>query len=153
MKKKVFVFLVVLFLVLSTACNSKANAADTTATTSSPAAVVTNFYSEYLSYFEDPETNAFRSPLASRIYANRNYFTQESIDKIDGIMASFSGGGAYDPILCAQNIPEYITFDTPYVSAGRVMFMIGDNFEDHHFSVHLTKESDGWKIDAINCDF
>jgi hypothetical protein len=68
-------------------------------------------------------------------------------------VASFSEGGAYDPILCAQNIPDYITFDKPYIRAGYATFMIETSFEDHSFFVHLEKESDGWKTSTINCDF
>ncbi len=153
MKKKVYLFLGITIFLLCTACSTQSRTMDAASTINSPDAVAENFYSEYLSYFEDPETGDFRDPLSDRIYANRSYFTQELIDEIDGIVASFSTGGAYDPVLCAQNIPDYITFDTPYVSAGRVMFMIEDNFEDHYFFVHLEKENDGWKIDTINCDF
>jgi hypothetical protein len=152
MKKKILLFLSITIFLLSAGCNTQSKTADAATTTSSPDAVVENFYSDYLSYFEDPETGGFRDPLSARMYANRNYFTQELIDEIDGIVASFSEGGAYDPILCAQNIPETITFDTPYVGAGSIMFMIEDNFEDHYFFVHLEKESDGWKIGTINCD-
>ncbi len=153
MKNKVLILSAISVFLLSAGCSAQSKAVNTGSEVSSPDAVVENFYSEYLSYFEDPETGDFRDPLSDRIYANRSYFTQELIDEIDGIVASFNTGGAYDPILCAQNIPDYITFDTPYVSAGRVMFMIEDNFEDHYFFVHLEKENDGWKIDTINCDF
>jgi hypothetical protein len=152
MKKKVLVFFVIAVLFLSVGCSSKTSTTNGT-DFSSPDAVVENFYSDYLSYFEDPESGDFRNPLKDRMYANRSYLTQELIDEIDSTVASFSEMAAYDPILCGQNIPDYITFDTPYVSAGRVMFMIEDNFEDHYFFVHLEKESDGWKIDTINCDF
>ncbi len=153
MKKRVLLFLGIPVLLLSTACSAQSKTADAITTLSSPDAVVENFYSEYLSYFEDPETGNFRDPLSARMYANRSYFTQDLIDDIDNVVASFSTGGAYDPILCAQDIPDYITFDTPYVSDGQIMFMIEDNFEDHYFFVHLKQESDGWKIDTINCNF
>jgi hypothetical protein len=153
MKKKVLIYLSIFILLLSVACSARSKTVDAATVLSSPDAVVENFYSDYLSYFEDPETGDFRDPLSDRMYANRSYFTQELIDETDGIVASFSEGGAYDPILCGQNIPDFITFDTPYVGAGSIMFMIEDSFEDHYFFVHLEKESDGWKIDTINCDF
>lgn len=153
MKKKVLIFLGIPVLLLSTACSARSKTVDATTTLSSPDAVVESFYSDYLSYFEDPETGNFRDPLSDRMYANRSYFTQELIDEIDGVVASFSDMAAYDPILCGQNIPDFITFDTPYVGAGSIMFMIEDSFEDHYFFVHLKQESDGWKIGTINCDF
>lgn len=151
MKKNALLFFVAAVLFLTVGCSSKTNTANGTGF-SSPDAVVENFYSDYLGYFEDPESGDFRNPLKDRMYANRSYFTQDLIDEIDNTVASFSDMAAYDPILCGQSIPDYITFDTPYVSAGRVMFMIKDSFEDHYFFVHLEKESDGWKIDTINCD-
>lgn len=152
MKNIILIFCGIAALLLSARCSAQLKEANINGM-NSPEAVVENFYADYLSYFEDPETGDFRSPLSDRMYADRNYLTQDLIDEIDGIVASFSEGGAYDPILCAQNIPDYITFDKPYIRAGYATFMIETSFEDHSFFVHLEKESDGWKTSTINCDF
>ena len=149
--------LILIIVLLTSACSTTSKteiqSTSTSATLYSAEAIVEAFYSDYLSYFEDPATGSFRNPLADRMYANHAYFSQDLINTIDTIIASFDEAGAYDPILCAQNIPDYITFGQPIINAGKATFMIETNFESHYFFVHLNKEADGWKINTINCGF
>jgi len=155
--RKIFILLTTAFLLATSGCSKSSNQAATNAndqsnaSTLSAEAAMEGFFSDYLDYFEDPDTGAFRNPLADRVFANRHYVTQDFIDKIDETIASFDSGGAYDPIVCGQDVPDYITFDDPLVSPGMVTYMIKTNFEDQYFFVHLAKEVDGWKINSINC--
>ncbi len=152
MKNKILFLTGILVCLLGVGCSVKTT---TTATSNteiqSPEAVLINFYSDYLSYFTDPKTGDFRDPLADRIYDNRTYLTQNLIDTIDSTIASFTVG-AYDPILCGQSTPDFIIPGDAYVMTGRVMYYVKDSFETHSFFVYLEKESDGWKIDKIDCN-
>jgi len=145
------------FLLATSGCSKSSNQAATTTndqsnnSTLSAEAAMESFFSDYLDYFEDPDTGAFRNPLADRVFTNRHYVTQYFIDQIDDTIASFNTGGAYDPIVCGQSVPDYITFNDPLVSPGMVTYMIKTNFEAQYFFVHLVKEADGWKINTINC--
>jgi len=156
-KNKKFILLTVPFLLAIAGCSKSSDPITATTAGASPTsplsaeAAMESFFSDYLDYFEDPDTGAFRNPLADRVFANRHYVSQDFIDKIDKTIASFDSGGAYDPIVCGQAVPDYITFDDPLVSPGMVTYMIKTNFEDQYFFVHLVKEADGWKINTISC--
>ena len=152
LRTTLLLIVVLLISACSTASKTEIPAAPTSPTLYSAEAIVEAFYSDYLNYFEDPATGSFRNPLADRMYANRAYLTQDLINTIDSIIASFDDMGAYDPILCAQNIPDYITFGQPIINAGKATFMIETSFDSHYFFVHLNKEADGWKIDTISCN-
>ncbi|NMC46704.1 MAG: hypothetical protein GYA52_07700 [Chloroflexi bacterium] len=157
MKRKIFILLITTFLLAASGCSKTSNQVTATNndrsgnSTLSAEAAMESFFSDYLDYFEDPDTGAFRNPLVDRVFANRHYVTRDFIDEIDEIIAAFDSGGAYDPIVCGQAVPDYITFDDPLVGPGMVTYMIKTNFEDQYFFVHLVKEADGWKINTISC--
>ena len=139
--RRTLILIVVLFTsACSTARKAEIQSSSTSSTLFSAEAVVEGFYSDYLNYFQDAVSGSFRNPLADRMYANHAFFSQDLINTIDTIIASFDEAGAYDPILCAQNIPDYVTFGQPIISGGKVTFMIETNFENHFFFVHLIKE-------------
>ncbi len=59
--------------------------------------VVAKFYDWYTSY---PANNGGNSPLADKAYRQSPYLTADFVERVDGILTSFTTGG-FDPFLCA----------------------------------------------------
>jgi len=62
----------------------------------SPDQVVESYYRWYLDY-----ARSTGNPLVDGAYHGSEYLTAGLVQEVDGILASFEGGG-YDPFLCAQ---------------------------------------------------
>jgi len=85
-------------------------AAAPSAATATPAEVVTGFYGWYLDYIGEPGSEEMRNPLVDGAYRSSEYLAAEFVRQVDDLLASFEQGG-YDPFLCAQDIPDQLTFD------------------------------------------
>jgi len=110
-----------------------------------PEGPVAGFYSWYIWYARN-----VGNPLADGVYRSSEYLTQEFVQKVDGIIASFDKGG-YDPFLCAQDVPESFTFDEAAVSGDRASLVVHTSFEGHAFTVEVSEMSGRWAISDVIC--
>jgi hypothetical protein len=141
-----------MFVFLAAGCSSQAQAAAPQTVETTPDEVVTEFYADYLAYSGDPASGDFRNPMVDRMYAERSDLTDEFITQIDELLASFDGAG-YDPLLCAQAIPESITTAEATINGDEAVVHVTTSFIDHSLDVELIKMDGGWKINNIRCGF
>jgi len=125
------------------------------AMTAEPADVVASFYGWYLDHAGyDVESGTMRNPLVDRSYAAREELSPALVDEIDALLASFrEGGAAYDPFLCAQDIPTEFTVSTSSISESAAEVRVETSFVGHSFRVMLEKTGGEWTITAVRCSF
>jgi len=109
-----------------------------------PAQTVVNFYALYLQASEQ------RNLLATGAYRDLPFLSAAFVEKVDGILAGFDGGG-YDPILCAQDIPTEVTVVAETVEGREATVEVETSFEGHGFTVRLTQDGDYWAITDVIC--
>jgi uncharacterized protein YceK len=117
--------------------------------TAPPEQVVSDFYDWYLSY---PG-----SAIGEGAHRSSEYLTEELVEKVDTLVASFDQGG-YDPLLCAQDIPGDLIVDEAVVSgdeASVVVHQIWNVGTEHEFErevvVELQTVGGVWSIADIIC--
>jgi uncharacterized protein YceK len=142
----VFSMMVVLAVVLSGCTPVRALSKVKTA---APEEVVESFYDWHLGYPGNV--------MVGRAYRSSEYLTQEFIEKVDEIIASFDKGG-YDPFLCAQDVPGDLVFDKAVVSGGEASVIVhevwnpGTEYEAiTDVLVNLRMMDGQWKISDIFC--
>lgn len=101
---------------------------------------VKDFYNGYLQYDGNP--------LVDKAYQSNVFLSDDFIIFLDEFT---SGGMMYDPILCAQDIPQSITVGDPTLSGDRATVPVETSFEGHHFEVELKQVEGEWKIDNVHC--
>jgi hypothetical protein len=114
-----------------------------------PEAVVERFYDWYLGY---PGNAA-----ADGAYRSSEYLTEEFVEKVDAIIASFDQGG-YDPFLCAQDIPGDLIVGDAVLSGDEASLVVhevwntGTEYESvHYVTVELQMVDGAWKIADVIC--
>ena len=156
MKIKLFALVMLLIgaALVITGCGSNAQASTDVA----PKEVVERFYAPYATFRADP-TAEFSNLLGSKAYRESDDLSEGFIQKVDEIVASFDKG-AYDPFLCAQDIPGEFRFDAADVSddgqtARVVMHEVWNpntEYEDvHDVDVELALVDGAWKISDVIC--
>jgi hypothetical protein len=122
-----------------------------------PEAVVTGFYDWYLGYIGDPASIEIRNPLVDGAYRSSAYLTEEFLQRVDEIVASFDKGG-YDPFLCAQDIPRSFTVDAALGLGEEATVVVheiwnpGTEFESVLDVTVTLRVVDGvWKIADVAC--
>jgi len=148
MKTKWFTLLV-LFVGLAVAVAGCGSSAAKASPAVAPESVVKDFYQWYLGYSGNV--------MVDGAYRSSAHLTQEFIQKVDEIIASFDRGG-YDPFLCAQDRPGGQSFDQALVSgdtARVVVHNIWNPDTEYEISTDVTvdlQKVDGeWKISDIIC--
>jgi hypothetical protein len=120
-------------------------------TSSQPDAVVQDFYACYLNEIGESGSEASHNPLTEKAYHDSAYLTLSFIDRVDQILAGFDGQGGYDPLLCAQDIPQVMSTDGTFFHNGRASVVMRSSFFNHFLTVDLQEVGDDWKIDNITC--
>ncbi len=105
------------------------------------------FYAWYLGSFGEPSSGSFRSPE----YHDSEYLTQSFIEHVDEIFASFEGMGAYDPFLCAQNLPLAVMADDAFYHGEQASVVMRTNYANYYFTVDLLQDGDAWQISNVAC--
>jgi hypothetical protein len=81
------------------------------------------------------------------------YLTAALIERIDTILSDATNN--YDPILCAQDVPERIEAKLldQWDDSGLVMMSayFAGNPRSRSFAVDVVREGDAWKLDSIAC--
>lgn len=117
-----------------------------------PVEVTESFYSWYLANLGyDPETGDFRVPSEAD-YAARPEASAELLARRAEIIASFaeSPGGGYDPLLCAQDVPESFSAELMEAGDGSALVKVETSFVGHTFGVRL-QEAETWQIVEVLC--
>jgi hypothetical protein len=111
--------------------------------------VVAKLFDWYTSY---PANNGGNSPLADKAYRQSPYLTADFVERVDGILTSFTTGG-FDPFLCAQDVPERFEFDPANFSADHAKVTARGVYSggNSSFVVGLRIENNAWKIWDVTC--
>lgn len=125
----------------------------------SPEGVVESLYGWYIDYAGyDPETDTMNNPLVDGAYKTREEVAPEMVQRIEEAIAPFDGYSGYDPVLCAQDIPQSFTVGEAAVSgksASVVVTEIWNAGTEYEFTSALTVRlslMDGqWKIAEVIC--
>ncbi len=107
-----------------------------------PEEVVEAFYWWYTGYPGDPTTE--------QIYQSSVYVTQEFSQKADEVITS-PGQDAYDPFVCAQDMPKRFTVEEALVSPDEASVLVHTGLEEHEFSVQLRQVGGRWAISDVVC--
>jgi hypothetical protein len=111
---------------------------------------------EALQAFYDSWISYAGNPLEGRVYANAGRATPDFIRRTDAAIASFKGAGGYDPILCAQDVPESVEV-LPLASPadeGKAELSVRETFggKAREIRVAMVAADGGWKVDSIRCN-
>lgn len=120
-------------------------------TGSTPDKVTRDYYNWYLSCIN----NHFSTPTNKKSPQQDCPYNQTG-DLTNDLVTSLQQVKGYDPILCAQDAPQSLTFeksardttDTATVS----VITIWDKSAPHNIDVGLQQTEAGWKIYSINCN-
>ncbi len=111
-----------------------------------PAGVATTFYTWYLGHIGDRFSEDFRNPLVDQAYQDHPLLSEDLVQEVDVLLASFDRGG-YDPFLLAQDIPQDFSVDpgvTPDTAVVHLQFG-----PDSVRRLLVTMDDSGRKIAAI----
>lgn len=111
-------------------------------TTSMADQVVQDFYGGYLSYQGNP--------LVDKIYRNNPQLSSDFITFLDDFTSA--EGMAFDPVLCAQDVPSEIATSPAQVNGDVASVEVTTSFADHGFMVELVQENGDWLINNVICD-
>jgi hypothetical protein len=120
---------------------------------SEPEDVARAFYLWYLDYYGEPGSDNFHNPVSEKAYHDSPYLTPSFIGHVDEIVAGFQNRAAYDPFLCAQNIPLEVTPMGTFWHSGQASIVMSTNFPDHFITLDLQKVGEAWQISNITCPF
>lgn len=140
------------FLTLGLALSGCAGAAGASTGASgdgfTPEEVVQSFYAWVVDWEYDPQQNAPRPPEGK--YYERLEVAPELVYHVERTIASFDGKGGYEPLLCAQDIPESIQVGEATIAEDQASVLVTTSF-DTHFSVTLIQREGQWKIQKVEC--
>jgi len=119
--------------------------------TGEPEQVAQTFYTWYLDYFGDPGSGDNHNPLSEKAYQGSPYLTSSFIGHVDEIVAGFQNQAAYDPFLCAQDIPQEVTPTGTFRHGERASVVMRTSFPDHFITLDLQTVENEWKIGNITC--
>lgn len=92
------------------------------------------------------------NPIVDRIYQNNPHVSNEFSQKLDDIIDSFETS-AFDPVLCAQDIPSDITIVNTSTQENDAIITVNENFSGYNklIEILLKKTGDTWLVNDIVC--
>lgn len=136
MKRCILVVFSVLLLCGLAAAPTAAQSTDT------PQEAVEQFYAWYLDYA------ASANPLVNRAYRDSPYLHSDLVQALDELLEE---GLFYDPILCAQDIPEEVFITGLIQDEANASALLNTSFAEHELVVVLTATDERWLITEIAC--
>lgn len=127
--------------------SSAANEAGTDSPAANPDSSVEEFYAGYLAYI-GRERGQFNNPLVDHAYRDMAGLHPEFIQSIDGLVEE---GLAADPILCAQDIPQFVEASEVIQDGSKAVVTLEDSFEGHTIEASIELLNGEWLITDINC--
>lgn len=113
--------------------------------------VVEAFYAAYLDSVGDRSSGEFHNPLVEKTYRALPQLSPALVERVDAQLES-SERIAYDPFLCAQDIPGDVMVKEAKVDNDSAVVVVGTDFVDHQFTVELEQMNAVWKITAVLCE-
>ncbi len=106
--------------------------------------VVSSFYESWVNYPGNP--------IVARAYEESDLVSEEFKTKTNELISSFDRGG-YDPVMCAQDIPQNYFIKQVEVDGGSALALVEADFSGskNYIEVKLSKKEDAWLITEINC--
>jgi hypothetical protein len=120
-----------------------------------PEGVVESFYGWYLDYAGyDEASESMQNPLVDGAYAERPELAGSLVEKVAKILKSFEHG-AYDPLLCAQDLPERFEVELAESGEDAATVLLHEYFSfnpwPHTITVHVSNEGGEWLIRDVLC--
>ena len=119
--------------------------------TGDPQQVVEAFYTAYLDSVGDRSSGEFHNPLVEKTYRKLPQLSPALVARVDEELEA-SERMAYDPFLCAQDIPDNVMVKEAKVDGDSAVVVVETDFVDHQFIVELEQMDADWKITAIHCE-
>ncbi len=125
-------------------CPTFSSAKPGTPSDSTPVQIVNDFYAWYLDY-----ARTQGNPLINKAYHTNAVLSDGFVQKVDGIVEAQAG---FDPILCAQDIPEHVTVEEAVTTGDIARAIVQTSFEGHRFTVALQQTEGQWTISDVSCE-
>lgn len=109
-----------------------------------PQQTVQAFYDWYLDYSQTKG-----NVIVDKAYHDSPYLTQEYVQSVDDLIASFDKGG-FDPFLQAQDIPEFVAVQDETITGDRAVVLASTSFEGQELLVDLVLVDGVWRINHID---
>ena len=118
-----------------------------------PESIVRAFYDWYLAYFGDRSQGIVNNPLVDAAYRDTPYLTTSFVQHIDELLAEMrrQEAGGYDPILCAQDIPQFVEPEVTFNRNGMASVVLRSSFPNQMVTVDLVPHDKSWLISNITC--
>ena len=107
-----------------------------------PQAAVEAFYNWYINYPGNP--------LVDDAHRDSPHLTGDLLQRVDQVRASFTHG-AYDPILCAQDIPNRIDVKAVSITGEVATVAVETDLGGHALTLTLKRIDGAWRIDDTGC--
>lgn len=121
--------------------------------TLTPEQVTEDFYTWYLGYIDQPGSRQMRNPLVDKAYRSSEYLTDAFIRQVDEKLLA-SERKAYDPFLCAQNIPDCVAVDKAVITGDEASVIVHEIWYGgevmHDVEVDLERLNGQWRIANIS---
>jgi hypothetical protein len=145
MKKNFLLTLIAALFIIGTAAACvapTASAGDQALPEVSPQEVAQSFYNDY---------QAMDSSLLSEdAYKTNPYLNADAVKYIDEVVAGFGEGGAYDPFICAQDMPDTFTAAEAVINGSQAVVEVESSWGTRT-KVTLDVTDGEWKISKIEC--
>jgi hypothetical protein len=97
-------------------------------------------------YIDAPfEVNAYE------VAVEQGYLTDELVRRVAEIRASWTQGGGYDVLLCAQDRPNYVNVEQMASEGDWAEAELSSSFPNHRFAVELERVDGVWRIADVHC--
>lgn len=121
-----------------------------------PEQVVQSFYWQWLGYHSVTDRSVSGNRLVDKSYRQVKHLAPALIAKLDAQVAAMEKQGAgADPILCAQNVPEQITFGTATIAGDKAVMAVNTHWAGgatvRALKVELAKLQGAWQITNVAC--
>jgi hypothetical protein len=143
MKKNTVYFMIAAFFLMSiVACAPQGSVRSVQMPDESPQDVVQSFYDE-IRMMES-------SLLVNDAYKKNPYFNTDGVKYIESVVARFGPGGAADPFVCAQDMPNAFFAGEAEIIGTEAIVEVESDWGTRTI-VTLTVTNGEWKISKIEC--
>lgn len=108
-----------------------------------PEEAIADFYAWYTHYPGNP--------LVDGALSTSPMVTAGLVENVETILRSFDGRGGYDPVLCAQDIPNTFIVEVTDRSVDSASAVVRTEFESHEIYVGAVNVDGEWRIADVTC--
>jgi hypothetical protein len=141
-KNTIFLLIAALFLMSIVACAAQPAASGQALPDVSPQQVAQDFYDDYRARGS--------SLLSEDAYKTSPYLNADGVKYIEQVVAGFGPGGAADPFVCAQDMPNAFTAGEAQIDGSQAVVEVESDWGTR---TKLTLDVTGgeWKISKVEC--